>query len=239
MYCNQCGKEILEGSRFCAECGSPVAKRNEKPYITAYDELIDADSDLLNSQQTIATEVKLNINNDNENYQSFYSNQQKDIKKLTSTIAFDKKGMLITIMICVGSLGMAFLPFVLKSKILIGICVCIFFGMMYLFSLLFHEFVETKKELILAQSDYFSYQKIVEEKKELERKRRLDEEKIKKENEERRAAYMAKGIPTCPKCGSESIATINRGYSLVWGMIGSGKPVNVCQMCGHKWRIGK
>ena len=43
----------------------------------------------------------------------------------------------------------------------------------------------------------------------------------------------------CPKCGSTSISTVNRGYSLLTGFIGSGKPVNVCQKCGHKWRPGK
>lgn len=45
-------------------------------------------------------------------------------------------------------------------------------------------------------------------------------------------------IVCCPKCGSESIATINRGYSLFWGFLGSGKPVNVCQKCGHKFKPG-
>ena len=43
----------------------------------------------------------------------------------------------------------------------------------------------------------------------------------------------------CPKCGSESIATVNRGYSLFWGFLGSGQPVNVCQKCGHKFKPGK
>ena len=42
----------------------------------------------------------------------------------------------------------------------------------------------------------------------------------------------------CPKCGSSSIATINRGYSWFWGFLGSGKPVNVCQKCGYKYKPG-
>ena len=45
-------------------------------------------------------------------------------------------------------------------------------------------------------------------------------------------------VVRCPNCGSESIATINRGYSLFWGFLGSGKPVNVCQKCGHKFKPG-
>lgn len=43
--------------------------------------------------------------------------------------------------------------------------------------------------------------------------------------------------PKCPKCGSASIATINKGYSFWTGFLGSGKPMNVCQSCGHKWKI--
>lgn len=40
----------------------------------------------------------------------------------------------------------------------------------------------------------------------------------------------------CPKCGSTAIATTNRGYSLLTGFIGSGKPMNTCQSCGYKWK---
>ncbi len=52
------------------------------------------------------------------------------------------------------------------------------------------------------------------------------------------AANKAANIACCPKCGSTSIATINKGYGLVRGFLGSGKPMNVCQMCGHKWKPG-
>ena len=43
----------------------------------------------------------------------------------------------------------------------------------------------------------------------------------------------------CPKCGSPSIATVNRGYSLFWGFLGSGSARNVCQSCGYKFKPGK
>lgn len=43
--------------------------------------------------------------------------------------------------------------------------------------------------------------------------------------------------PKCPKCGSTSIATVNRGYSLLTGFLGSGKPMNICQSCGYKWKV--
>ena len=43
----------------------------------------------------------------------------------------------------------------------------------------------------------------------------------------------------CPKCGSTNISTINRGYSLVTGFVGSGSARNVCQNCGYKWKPGR
>ena len=50
-----------------------------------------------------------------------------------------------------------------------------------------------------------------------------------------------RGIPEnrdairCPKCGSTTIVTGHKGYSLVTGFIGSGRTVNRCSRCGHKW----
>ena len=49
----------------------------------------------------------------------------------------------------------------------------------------------------------------------------------------------SQSVVCCPKCGSTSIATINRGYSLVWGFLGSGSARNVCQSCGYKFIPGK
>lgn len=43
---------------------------------------------------------------------------------------------------------------------------------------------------------------------------------------------------TCPKCGSTSIQTNNRGFSFFTGFVGSGSPRNVCQKCGFKWKPG-
>lgn len=40
----------------------------------------------------------------------------------------------------------------------------------------------------------------------------------------------------CPKCGSTSIGSTTRGYSLLTGFLGSGTPMNVCQKCGYKWK---
>jgi len=49
---------------------------------------------------------------------------------------------------------------------------------------------------------------------------------------------LANGILKCPKCGSGKIATVNRGYTITTGFIGSGQAVNVCQVCGHRFKPG-
>ena len=98
----------------------------------------------------------------------------------------------------------------------------------------------------LAKKDFDSYRRKIQsinatERRQQEAESRRQEAEKRKQQEIRykRAECSKQGIPTCPKCGSTSIATINRGYSIVWGFIGSGKPINVCQHCGHKWKIGK
>lgn len=40
----------------------------------------------------------------------------------------------------------------------------------------------------------------------------------------------------CPSCNSTNITTGSRGYSLLWGFLGSGSTVNRCGNCGHTWK---
>lgn len=60
-----------------------------------------------------------------------------------------------------------------------------------------------------------------------------------KEEKEQRESQKKESAPKCPVCGSTYISTVNRGYSLFSGFVGSGSPRNVCQKCGHKWKPGK
>lgn len=46
----------------------------------------------------------------------------------------------------------------------------------------------------------------------------------------------SKNTLKCPKCGSTSVTTTTRGYSLMLGFIGSGKVINICGNCGNKWK---
>lgn len=40
----------------------------------------------------------------------------------------------------------------------------------------------------------------------------------------------------CPKCGSTAITTGQRGFTITTGFLGSGKTMNRCAKCGHKWK---
>lgn len=40
----------------------------------------------------------------------------------------------------------------------------------------------------------------------------------------------------CPRCNSNMVTTGSRGYSSVWGFIGSGSTVNRCGKCGYTWK---
>lgn len=39
----------------------------------------------------------------------------------------------------------------------------------------------------------------------------------------------------CPKCRSSSVVTGQRGYSMMWGFMGSNRTMNRCAKCGYKW----
>lgn len=43
----------------------------------------------------------------------------------------------------------------------------------------------------------------------------------------------------CPKCGSASITTGQKGFSLLTGFLGSNKTVNRCASCGYSWKPGR
>lgn len=99
-----------------------------------------------------------------------------------------------------------------------------------------------KEEYERAMSDFEAYKnEKVREKIEVRQtvEKNMQQQKAQKLDVERkRTVAQMKGLPSCPTCGSTAIATVNRGYSALWGFVGSGQPVNVCQVCGHKFRPG-
>lgn len=57
--------------------------------------------------------------------------------------------------------------------------------------------------------------------------------------QKRRSELDASDQVYCPKCLSTSVSANRRGYSIVWGFIGSRKVVCTCLKCGHRWKPGK
>ena len=85
--------------------------------------------------------------------------------------------------------------------------------------------------------------KIEQYEKAMKNPREYRERVLAEEDKKRKAAelYVASKAsldeaPRCPMCGSTYISTINRGFSILTGFIGSGQARNVCQKCGHKWK---
>lgn len=113
------------------------------------------------------------------------------------------------------------------SLLLFLMGVCLLCGPPFFYS----GYQDAAKRYVLAEKDFSAYQDFV-----LQEEDRANAEAEQKRKEELRKCTAP---VTCPKCGSTSIATINRGYSVVWGFIGSGKPMNVCQKCGCKFQPGK
>ena len=51
---------------------------------------------------------------------------------------------------------------------------------------------------------------------------------------------ISQNVVRCTRCGSTSIAAEKRGFDPRWGFLGSDwVRYNVCQKCGHRWKIGR
>ena len=110
---------------------------------------------------------------------------------------------------------------------------CIINGIIYDLSFMLDESISTpfkSKQLHLLTKcsikDCMDKTKQIVEKNEIPKTLYLKQQDTNKKNDK----------ITCPKCGCTDIGVANRGYSVVWGLIGSGKSMNVCKNCGHKWK---
>ena len=100
------------------------------------------------------------------------------------------------------------------------------------------EFIQIQREKYTLHSDVFDeqlYQQLIDN--EAERRRQFELQR--RERELLRGAEVSSNLPRCPKCGSTSITTGQRGYSFWTGFLGSGTTVNRCSNCGHKWKPGE
>lgn len=103
-------------------------------------------------------------------------------------------------------------------------------------------FREYKKVKAMTLEQAWQYKKAKEQQRQQEaaqeQQRQREQQQQQREFQAKRRKLMAQGIPSCPICGSTSIATVNRGYSIMTGFYGSGQAVNVCQVCGHRFKPG-
>jgi len=224
MFCKYCGKSIADDSSFCLYCGKAVNNKFEET------------KEYLQFKSNCESNFDLS---DYEKRQNAYIKQQKIIQELEQTIVSDRKGMLILFVIALGLFGIGLQFGYNQHSFWCGFFVLASIGIFLIIGTIAEAKRKHKKDLKLARYNYQAYVDSKEEKKRLAQKLRTEAYLKNREIEKRKAECRSRGIACCPKCGSSSIATINRGFSVVSGFIGSGKPVNVCQMCGYKWEIGK
>lgn len=224
MICKHCGKSIVDNSSFCSYCGGIVKDQsieNKEPSFSISDYKPKFDLEEYEKQQNA------------------YGQQQETIQKIEQTMASDRKAMLILLLITLGLFCIGFQFAYNQHTFWAYLFMFAGIGAIWILAKVAEAQAKRKKDLKLAKTNYQAYIDSEEEKTRLAQKQWSEAARKNEEIEKRKAECRQKGVPCCPKCGSSSIATINRGYSMVSGFIGSGKPVNVCQMCGYKWQIGK
>ena len=279
MYCNQCGKEIPENSKFCNECGcaitinAGISKENTSVenntdnlmyigYIRITKEQMDEiENYIISNDPETAVKIVRDLGGLSQsdaytfvnNFYTIDKTQPQDIIDFSSTtnLKDDECQIKNKENIPMPKIGNAIAFGIVSINCFACGIYCIdsflFFIILLIVGIFFAALsVSFIKDYKLAKKDFTQYEKKVQRErklaKEQEEQKKIQQEQKRKQQIElnkKRAEYSAKGIATCPKCGSPSIATINRGYSMISGFIGSGKPVNVCQVCGHKWNIGK
>jgi len=155
--------------------------------------------------------------------------QAKVIKELETGKAKSIKNMLISILVSVGSFGLAFGAGYLNLDLLIYLFLASTFIAFFVFCRFLGEWRLNSKDLELVRSNFKEYEKKCE--------------KIAEQNAFYQAGQKAeweRTHPVCPSCGSRNtsrIGNINRAASVAtWGLASSkiGKQYE-CKNCKHKW----
>ena len=285
MYCNQCGKEIPDNSKFCNECGCSISQVDTSFDKEAFDAAYEAKNQAAGEYSAINSiyyignvevdqhqmmEIE-NLITSNESLVAVQKVRELSGLEVTDALSFVKNYFLIDKTKPQNSMEISkptlsngsqteienlpeptlgkpilwgLLALLCGWLLILGIkedSVDIISGLFMFLVCIWSigSSISAFSNYRLAKRDFYQYQLKIQAEKETEKAQQEAEKRAKQELETKRAEYRAKGMPSCPKCGSPSIATINRGYSIVTGFIGSGKAVNVCQCCGYKWPIGK
>lgn len=155
--------------------------------------------------------------------------QLQTISNLENSIASNKKGMMITLVMAVVSFSIACYGWCFEKSFLILIGGIATFALIWLYCQLYSGMKKMEKDLSSARSNYGKYLKDQEHIKELRKAERLQQARIEGAQH-----------PQCPMCGSlqtQRITTAKRAASVYAVGLASdkiGKQFE-CKACKYKW----
>lgn len=246
INCPECGRNnVSDSAGACPGCGFDLKSYSEKIKAEARRQRLEED------RAVHAEEIK---NKERERLEEEARKKQIMIERIAQNIEVPRKKPIINSGIMAG-IGFVFLGGLVLygnehsaegSMGLPGVlllCLCAFFAVL-LFKdgrdtlrknwELYDKYAADEDEYrrILAEIEYNNQQNKAAQKQ-------ASDEIRKSIRDQKQQSKAWAAAARCPKCGSSSVSTISRGYSLVWGFVGSGTPINVCQACGHKFKPGK
>lgn len=210
VKCPECGREnVSDTAQCCPECGFGI-----------HDYFIQQRNKQIAEEKAVSAAQKAKVQ------------KEKEAEELERRLANIKspeepqKGVYIAGVVGFGMIGALWMVLALYDGFhFFKFCIAALFLVMAVATR--SAYKDAVSDYNLSQTDFRAYQqKIIS----AENARKAEAARIAYEK-----AKKATAPEKCPKCGSTAIATVNRGYSLVWGFIGSGKPMNVCQKCGYKF----
>lgn len=211
IKCPECGKEVSDKAAACPNCGLGI-----REYIE------EENRRVLEKQQQETADIK---QQEAESKARLERQKQVDNVKLPDKPSKGKSifaGIMCTIMALIGWFG------VFADLGFIWLIIAILFSITAIYSPKFYKDEVKKYEQAMNNPSEYKRSVVAENERKAAEAKELARKRIEDANK----------APKCPKCGSTYISTVNRGYSVVWGFIGSGKAMNVCQKCGHKWKPG-
>lgn len=210
VKCPECGREnVSDTAQCCPECGFGI-----------HDYFIQQRNKQIAEEKAVSAAQKAKVQ------------KEKEAEELERRLANIKspeepqKGVYIAGVVGFGMIGALWMVLALYDGFhFFKFCIAALFLVMAVATR--SAYKDAVSDYNLSQTDFRAYQqKIIS----AENARKAEAARIAYEKAKKATAPVK-----CPKCGSTAIATVNRGYSLVWGFIGSGKPMNVCQKCGYKF----
>ncbi len=249
-YCPYCGETQFPHRTECVKCHSRVGLVESKYDSSYYQEMSQKRcGDFSQWYSVLLQEIRHNpLFNEDLYYGSEYkqvksvtkpkekevvedekTRQAKAIKELETKKANSGKNTLISALISIGSLGLAFGVAYLRIEFMIYVCVIASAIGFFAFLGFLGEWRTYQIDLALVRRNFKEYEKKCE--------------KIAEQNAFYQAGQKAeweRTHPVCPSCGSRNtsrIGNINRAASVAtWGLASSkiGKQYE-CKNCKHKW----